>query len=66
MSYEESEMTKAFINIYLASQVTTTNYLNELANKFNADWSKIKSALILDKRISKKFLFKSWSWNFGR
>lgn len=53
MSYEESEMTKAFINIYLASQVTTTNYLNELANKFNADWSKIKSALILDKRISK-------------
>jgi len=53
MNFEESELTKAYINIYLASQVTTTNYLNELSSKFGANWTKIKSALVLDKRISK-------------
>ncbi len=53
MTYEESELTKAYINIFLASQLTTTNYLNELSQKFGADWSKIKAALVLDKRISK-------------
>jgi UDPglucose 6-dehydrogenase len=53
MKYEESELTKGFINTYLVSQVITTNYLNELSNCYNADWSKIKQAIMLDKRIGK-------------
>jgi UDPglucose 6-dehydrogenase len=53
MKYEESELTKAFINTYLVSQVITTNYLNEFSKKYHADWHKIKQALMLDKRIGK-------------
>jgi UDPglucose 6-dehydrogenase len=53
MNYEESELTKGFINTYLASQITTTNHLAELAKLYKADWKKIKSALILDRRIGK-------------
>ena len=51
MSYEESELTKAFINIYLASQLITTNNLANIANSMNAKWDVIRKALILDKRI---------------
>jgi UDPglucose 6-dehydrogenase len=53
MKYEESELTKGFINTYLVSQVITTNYLNEFSKKYQADWHKIKQALMLDKRIGK-------------
>lgn len=53
MKYEESELTKGFINTYLASQVITTNYLNEFSKLYKANWSKIKNALSLDKRIGK-------------
>lgn len=51
MSYEESELTKGFINTYLASQLITTNNLNELAKFYNCDWGIIKKSLQLDKRI---------------
>jgi UDPglucose 6-dehydrogenase len=51
MKYEESELTKGFINTYLASQVITTNYLNEFSKLYKANWLKIKEALSLDKRI---------------
>lgn len=51
MTYEESELTKGFINTYLASQLITTNNLNELAKLYNCDWGIIKKALQLDKRI---------------
>jgi UDPglucose 6-dehydrogenase len=53
MKYEESELTKGFINTYLAAQVITTNYLNEFSKKYGADWEKIRDALSLDKRIGK-------------
>lgn len=53
-TFEESEFTKAMINIYLASQVTTTNFLNNIINNFeNVSWNNIKMALSLDKRIGK-------------
>ena len=53
-SFEESEFTKAMINIYLASQVTTTNFLNNIIKNFkNVSWNNIKMALSLDKRIGK-------------
>ena len=51
MSYEESELTKGFINTYLASQLITTNNLNEIAKFYNCDWEIIKKSLQLDKRI---------------
>ena len=51
MRYEESELTKGFINTYLASQLITTNNLNELAKIYNCDWGIIKKSLQLDKRI---------------
>ena len=42
------------INIYLASQVTTTNFLNNIIKNFkNVSWNNIKMALSLDKRIGK-------------
>ena len=53
MKYEESELTKGFINTYLAAQVITTNYLNEFSKKYDADWSKVREALALDKRVGK-------------
>lgn len=53
MSYEESELTKAFINIYLASQLITTNNLANIASSMNAKWEVIRKALILDKRIGR-------------
>lgn len=51
MIYEESELTKGFINTYLASQLITTNNLNELSKFYNCNWGIIKKALQLDKRI---------------
>lgn len=53
MSYESAELTKIAINIYLASQVSTTNTLVEIAEKIGADWNDIIPALQLDKRIGK-------------
>ena len=48
------EFTKAMINIYLASQVTTTNSLNDIIKNFeNVSWNNIKMVLSLDKRIGK-------------
>ena len=51
MTYEESELTKGYINTYLASQLATTNILSEICSKFSARWSIIFSAIGLDKRI---------------
>ena len=52
MNYESAELTKISINIFLATSITTTNYLSDIANQVNANWNHIKS-LKLDKRIGK-------------
>lgn len=53
-TFEESEFTKAMINIYLASQITTTNFLNSIITNFEyVSWSNIRKAISLDKRIGK-------------
>lgn len=53
-SFEESEFTKAMINIYLASQITTTNFLNSTIKNFKTvSWGNIRAALSLDKRIGR-------------
>ena len=54
MTYEESELTKGYINTYLASQLATSNFLSEICSRYSARWSVIFSAIGLDKRIGKK------------
>ena len=54
MLYEESELNKMFINLILASQVSLTNYMNEICIKNNLNWDTIKSSLQKDKRIGNK------------
>jgi len=53
MNYESAELAKISINLFLISQVSTTNAVAELANKINANWHDIKKSLSLDKRIGK-------------
>jgi UDPglucose 6-dehydrogenase len=53
MSFESAELAKISINIFLASTITTTNILSELAGHLQADWRAIKKALSLDRRIGK-------------
>ncbi len=53
MSYESAELTKIALNIYLASQLCTTNTLSEIAEKIGANWNDIIPALQTDKRIGK-------------
>ena len=53
MNYKSAELTKIFINIYLISQVTTTNVLSEYTENNGANWNDIKKAIMLDKRIGK-------------
>ena len=54
MNYESAELSKISINLFLISQVTTTNSIVEISKKIGADWNSIKLALNLDKRIGKK------------
>jgi len=51
MSYESAELAKISINVFLASSITSTNTLCELAEKLGADWGAIKSSLQFDRRI---------------
>lgn len=52
-NYETAELSKLAINLYLSSMVSTTNTINELAIKLNANWSDLKDILKLDRRIGK-------------
>lgn len=51
MCYESAELTKIAINLFLASSITTTNLLAQVGNVVGANWSDIRGALQLDKRI---------------
>jgi UDPglucose 6-dehydrogenase len=51
MSYESAELCKISINVFLATSITTTNFLCELAEKIGANWDDIKKSLKLDQRI---------------
>ena len=53
MDRQSALLTKMSINLYLASQVTVTNFLSAICEKSNAKWETIKLALSLDKRIGK-------------
>lgn len=51
MNYESAELTKISINLFLASSISTTNSLAELARAIGADWDDIAPALRVDQRI---------------
>ena len=58
MTYEESELTKGFINTYLASQLITTNFLSEIAKTYQSNWNRIINAVSMDKRIGNDGYYK--------
>jgi len=58
MTYEESELTKGFINTYLASQLITTNFLSEIAQTYQSNWNRIINAVSMDKRIGNDGYYK--------
>ena len=51
MSYEDAEFSKIAINMFLASQVDTTNRLAIAAHKVGAHWTAVTDALRCDGRI---------------
>lgn len=53
LNYESAELAKTAINLFLISQVSTTNFLASISEKVGADWSSIVPSLKLDKRIGK-------------
>ena len=53
MNYQSAELTKISINLFLISSLSTTNKLTQICENTDANWSKIREAIILDKRIGK-------------
>ena len=51
MTWEDAEMSKIAVNMFLAAQVEATNKLSAAANKVGANWEMVAHALALDKRI---------------
>jgi len=51
LNYESAEFTKISINAFLAASIITTNSLNEIGKSVGANWSGVKRALQLDRRI---------------
>ena len=54
MNYQSAELTKISINLFLISSISTTNKLIQICEKTDANWTKIREAIILDKRIGRK------------
>lgn len=51
VSYEEAELAKIAINVYLAAQVCVTDTLANVAKKIGAEWKNVIPALTSDNRI---------------
>lgn len=51
MTWEEAEMSKIAVNMFLAAQVDITNRLSAAAERFGANWESVARALKHDKRI---------------
>src|SRR5687767_9393541 len=51
MRYESAELCKISINMFLVTQVATTNMLAEISERIGAEWREIAPALRLDRRI---------------
>ena len=53
MSYKSAELCKMAINFFLASTITSTNFLSEICEIVGANWNEVTPALKLDQRIGK-------------
>lgn len=53
LNYESAELAKTAINLFLISQVSTTNFLASICEKTQANWHDIKESIQLDRRIGK-------------
>ena len=62
MTWEDAEFAKIAINMFLASQVDTTNRLAAAAKKVGADWGQVARALKHDRRIGKYAYLKPGRW----
>jgi UDP-glucose 6-dehydrogenase len=62
MSWEEAEFAKIAINMFLASQVDTTNRLASVAQKLGVDWTRVAKVLANDKRIGKYAYLRPGRW----
>lgn len=51
MNFESAEFAKICINMYLISNIITTDALSSMSKEIGADWQSIQKALRLDKRI---------------
>ena len=66
MTWEEAEMSKIAVNMFLASQVDTTNRLAKAAAKVGAKWENIAKALRLDTRIGQQSYLTPGRWQDSR
>ncbi len=62
MSWEEAEFSKIAVNMFLASQVDTTNRLAKAAKKVGADWYQVSRALKYDSRIGHEAYLTPGRW----
>ncbi len=62
MGWEDAEFAKIAINMFLASQVDTTNMLSEAAAKVGANWVNVATALKYDKRIGPEAYLTPGRW----
>lgn len=56
MTYEEAELVKYFSNTYKAMKVTYANSFHRVANKFNADYTKIKDTFLKHGTLESDYL----------
>lgn len=62
VSWETAEFSKIAINMFLASQVDTTNMLSEAARKVGANWDRVSEILRLDSRIGPEAYLTPGRW----
>lgn len=62
MLYEEAELAKIAINMFLAAQVEATNHLAAAAAHVGASWAPIANVLKCDKRIGKHAYVEPGRW----
>ena len=66
MTWEEAELAKVAINVFLAAQVDTTNALAHAAAKVGASWERIADVLRHDNRVGPHAYLEPGRWQDSR
>lgn len=66
MGWEDAEFSKIAVNMFLASQVDTTNRLSRAAKAVGADWKQIVEVLARDNRIGPYAYLQPGRWEDSR